>query len=165
VRHREHALAVDRADGRIVEPRACVPNASGSMRAATAAAEPDDEPPGVRRKSCGLRVRAGSPPPKHTVSVLPTMTAPPARSAATGAASRSGRLPRNRSEPYSVGMSRVSIRSLMPTGMPSTGESGRPARQRAVAASAALRAPSRSRKANAITSPSRRSIASSERSR
>ena len=31
---------------------------------------PLDEPPGVRRVSNGLRVRAGSPPPKHTVTGL-----------------------------------------------------------------------------------------------
>ena len=45
----------------MVEPRACVPSAKGSMRAATAAAEPLDEPPGVRAEIVGLRVRAGSP--------------------------------------------------------------------------------------------------------
>ena len=46
-----------------------------------------DAPPGVRRVSNGLRVRAGSPPPKHTVTVLPTSTAPSRRSARTQAAS------------------------------------------------------------------------------
>src|SRR5207248_8119766 len=33
--------------GRITEPPVCVPSASGIMPAATAAAEPDDDPPGV----------------------------------------------------------------------------------------------------------------------
>ena len=65
--------------GRMVEPRAWVPSVTGSIRAATDAAEPQDEPPGVRRVSNGLRVRAGSPPPRHTVTVLPTSTAPPLR--------------------------------------------------------------------------------------
>ena len=65
--------------GRMVEPRAWVPSATGSIRDATAAAVPLDDPPGVRRVSNGLRVRAGSPPPKHTVTVLPTRTAPPSR--------------------------------------------------------------------------------------
>ena len=42
--------------GRITEPLVCEPIASGTMPAATAAAEPEDEPPGVRSRSCGLRV-------------------------------------------------------------------------------------------------------------
>ena len=33
--------------GRITEPPVCVPSASGIMPAATAAAEPEDDPPGV----------------------------------------------------------------------------------------------------------------------
>ena len=40
----------------MTEPLVCVPSASGTMPAATAAAEPEDEPPGVRDGSCGLRV-------------------------------------------------------------------------------------------------------------
>ena len=35
------------------------PNAIGTMRSATAAAEPLDDPPGVWRGSCGLRVLPG----------------------------------------------------------------------------------------------------------
>ena len=91
--------------GRMVEPRAWVPSATGSIRDATAAAVPLDEPPGVRLVSNGLRVRAGSPPPKHTVTVLPTSTAPPCRSARTQAASVIGWWPLNSSLPNSVGMS------------------------------------------------------------
>ena len=45
--------------GRMVEEVVCVPRASGSIIAATAAAEPDEEPPGVRVASCGLRVGPG----------------------------------------------------------------------------------------------------------
>ncbi len=48
-----------KAAGRIIEPLVCVPMASGTMPAATAAAEPDDEPPGVRSRSRGLRVLPG----------------------------------------------------------------------------------------------------------
>ena len=36
------------AAGRITDPLVCVPSASGTIWAATAAADPDDEPPGVR---------------------------------------------------------------------------------------------------------------------
>ena len=70
------------------------------------------------------------------VTVLPTITAPAARSATTLAASRSERQPSKSGEPISVGKSAVSMMSLMPTGMPSIGDSGLPARQRALDASA-----------------------------
>jgi hypothetical protein len=39
-----------------IEPPVSVPVAAGSRRAATAAAEPPDEPPGTRVSSQGLRV-------------------------------------------------------------------------------------------------------------
>ena len=48
--------------GRMIEPPTCVPMAAGSMRAATAAADPEEEPPGVRVESNGLRVGPGSAP-------------------------------------------------------------------------------------------------------
>jgi hypothetical protein len=44
----------------MTEPFVCVPSATGTMRAATAAADPLDEPPGVRAGSCGLRVFPGA---------------------------------------------------------------------------------------------------------
>ena len=43
----------------MTEPLVCEPMASGTMPAATAAAEPEEEPPGVRSGSCGLRVAPG----------------------------------------------------------------------------------------------------------
>ena len=43
----------------MVEPVVWVPIAIGSMKSATAAAEPLDEPAGVRVRSCGLRVGPG----------------------------------------------------------------------------------------------------------
>jgi len=61
-----------------------VPSATSHTPAATADADPLDEPPGVRRVSNGLRVLAGSPPPRHTVTVLPTSTAPPITKASDG---------------------------------------------------------------------------------
>ena len=48
------------AAGRRIEPTVCVPIAPGTIRAATAAADPDDDPPGVRSSDHGLRVGAGS---------------------------------------------------------------------------------------------------------
>ena len=102
----------------------CVPSAAESMPAATAAAEPLLDPPGVRWGSQGLRVPRGSVAANSVVTVLPRMTAPASRSAATAAASRPPRQPANRGEPCSVGMSAVSMMSLMPTGMPSMADKG-----------------------------------------
>ncbi len=48
------------AAGRSTEPTVCEPSASGTMRAATAAAGPLDEPPGVCSGFHGLRVALGS---------------------------------------------------------------------------------------------------------
>ena len=67
----------------MVEPLVCEPIASGTMPAATAAAEPLDEPPGVRSGSCGLRVLPGVNSASSVVTVLPMITAPAWRSSAT----------------------------------------------------------------------------------
>ena len=48
-----------KAAGRITDPPVWVPTASGTMPAATAAADPCDDPPGVWSGSCGLRVLPG----------------------------------------------------------------------------------------------------------
>ena len=67
------------------EPPPSLPWAIGTMPAATAAAEPPDEPPGVRSRSHGLRAgpkRRGSVTGRipHSGSVVvPTMTKPAAR--------------------------------------------------------------------------------------
>ncbi len=80
--------------GRMIEPAVCVPKASGTMWSATAAAEPLEEPPGVRVASCGLRVLPGLIAANSVVTVLPRTTAPAARASATQAASAAGRKPR-----------------------------------------------------------------------
>ena len=149
----------------MVEPMTWVPSAVLTMPATTAAAEPLLDPPGVRRKSCGLRVPRGCVEANSVVTVFPTMTAPASRSAATLAASRSERKPANSGEPFSVGMSAVSMMSLIPIGMPSIGERGSPARQRAVDWSAAARAPSRLRLTNAPIFGSSAAISARQRSR
>src|ERR1700690_796562 len=112
------------------------------MPAATAAAEPLLEPPGVRAKSQGLRVPRGTVAANSVVTVLATTTAPASRKATTVAASRPERHPSNSGEPVSIGMSVVSIISFTPIGMPSIADKGLPLRQRTVDASAAARAPS-----------------------
>src|SRR5205809_530198 len=81
------------AAGRITEPCVCVPSAAGTIAHATAAADPLDEPPGVRVVSNGLRVAPDRPIANSVVTVLPMMTAPARRSAATQAASDFGRQP------------------------------------------------------------------------
>ena len=74
--------------GRRIEPPTCVPRATGTMPAATIAAEPEDDPPGVRRGSCGFVVGPGWTSANSVVTALPTITAPARRSACTAAASR-----------------------------------------------------------------------------
>src|SRR5437870_12084684 len=79
------------AAGRTIEPAVCVPNASGTIQSATAAAEPDDEPPGVCCRFRGLHVGPGWKVANSVVTVLPTTTAPAALATATQAASHAGR--------------------------------------------------------------------------
>jgi hypothetical protein len=149
----------------MVEPITWVPSAAGTMPAATAAAEPLDEPPGVRAVSQGFLVPRGVVAANSVVTVLPRMTAPASRSAATAAASRPVSNPVHSGEPCPVGMSMVSMISLMPTGMPSIGDNGAPARQRAVARSALARAPSTLSATKAPMSGSQRSRSARQSSR
>src|SRR5580700_11275539 len=129
--------------GRTVELITWVPSAALTIPAATDAAEPLDEPPGVCATFHGLRVPRGSDAANSVVTVLPRITAPASRSARTLAASFSERQPTKSGEPISVGISNVSIMSLMPIGMPSMGDSGLPERQRPADRSAASRAAGR----------------------
>ena len=62
--------------GRKVEPPVCEPSAAGIIRAATAAAEPLLEPPGVCAVFQGLRVGEGSAVANSVVTVLPRIIAP-----------------------------------------------------------------------------------------
>ena len=78
----------------MTEPPVCVPNATGTMKSATAAPDPLDEPPGVWARLCGLAVGPGVMPANSQVTVLPRITAPAARVSPTQAASVAGRWPR-----------------------------------------------------------------------
>src|SRR4029077_5437233 len=115
---------------RTIDPITCVPRAALTSPAATAAAEPLLEPPGLRASSHGLRVALGSAAANSVVTVFPRMTAPASRKAATAAASRPEDQPLNKGEPISVGMSAVSMMSLIPTGMPSIADNGLLSRHR-----------------------------------
>src|SRR6202020_1674726 len=79
-----------KAAGRITEPSVCVPNASGTIPAATAAAEPDDEPPGVCRAFHGLVVRPGGRQANSVDTVLPKIVGPSCRRRSTNQASCAG---------------------------------------------------------------------------
>ena len=79
--------------GRITEPPVWLPVASGSMPAATAAAEPDEEPPGVCPGLRGLRVLPGRKWANSVVTVLPATMPPARRIMATSVASPVGRWP------------------------------------------------------------------------
>ena len=79
--------------GRITEPPVWVPSASGNMKSAMPAAEPDEEPPGVCPVLCGLRVGPGWVEAISVVTVLPMMMPWASRSDLTQAASRFGLAP------------------------------------------------------------------------
>src|SRR5437667_2530074 len=138
----------------MVEPPVWLPRASGTMPAATAAAEPLEEPPGVCAGLCGFRVLLGKAPANSVVTVLPRMIAPAPRSMDTTGASRDGVRPAWSGEPFSVGMSAVSMMSLRPTGIPCSGPRGRPPRRHSSAARACSSACSGSRNAHASIRPS-----------
>src|SRR6185503_11285888 len=142
------------AAGRMVEPLVWLPIASGTMPAATAAAEPDDEPPGVWAALWGLRVLPGLYVAHSVVTVLPMITAPAARSSSTAFASCAGVRPACSTVPSSVGMSQVSKMSLMPIGKPCSGPIGRPSARSRSRARAWPSACASSRCVQACTSPS-----------
>lgn len=73
--------------GRVIEPPVCEPIAPRHMPQATAAAEPLDEPPGVRSRFHGFHVAGGSKLANCVVTVLPKITAPASRSRSTIVAS------------------------------------------------------------------------------
>src|SRR5436305_386572 len=119
--------APQKLDGRRIEPTTWVPSPTGTMPAPTAADEPLDEPPGVRFGSWGFWVLCqGWVAANSVVVVLPRMMAPASRSAWTLAESRRVSWPSHIGEPWPVGMSAVSMMSLMAIGMPSIGDSGLP---------------------------------------
>ena len=81
------------AAGRITDPFVWLPIAKGTTPAATAAADPIDEPPDVRERSQGLRVGPGWAIASSAVTVFPTMIAPAARRFRTTSASFSAMRP------------------------------------------------------------------------
>ncbi len=113
--------------GERIEFTVSLPRLTAAMFAATAAAGPPLEPPGVRARSYGLSVW---PPSELTVVParasscrlpLPRKTAPAWRSFATTKASSCGCAPAKAIDPPVVGRSLVFMLSLSTTGMPCSG--------------------------------------------
>src|SRR6188474_1782571 len=107
-----------------MDPPVSEPRASGTMRAATAAAEPPLEPPGMRSSFHGLRVgpyaefSVDDPIANSSQFVLPTTTAPAASSRSMTAASYGGTYDSRTRELAVVRRSRVQMLSLTATGTP-----------------------------------------------
>jgi len=123
--------APHQAAGSRMLPPESLPRASGEAPAATSAAAPDDDPPGARSGSRGLRVR-----PWAAVSARAQLiargTAPAARSRATAVASAAGRRPGSARGPVVAPSTRqpsTSIQSLTVNGTPSSRRAA-PARSR-----------------------------------
>src|SRR4029434_6315318 len=93
----------------IADPTVWVRKAGATWPWATAAAEPDDEPPGVWPALCGLVVGPGWRLANSVVTVLPRITALAVRQSATQAASPNGTLPSKIGELWPVGLSWVSM--------------------------------------------------------
>src|SRR5688572_19412777 len=130
---------------RIVQPKS-VPCASGSIPAATATAEPPEEPAGLNSGFQGLRVAPNNsltvlaPVANSGVLVLASTIAPAALRRRTTSASSAGTLSSNSGEPNVVRMPAVTVTSLMPIGSPCSGPSAAPCITASSAARAATRA-------------------------
>src|ERR1700716_472884 len=110
-----------------MDPPVSEPRARGAMCAATAAADPPLEPPGVRSSAHGFFVgpkaefSVDDPMANSSQFVLPTMTAPAACRRSTTVASYGGmNVSRMRDEAV-VRMPRVQMLSLRATGTPASG--------------------------------------------
>src|SRR5262245_57676202 len=90
------------AAGLPTEPTVCDPIAAGHMRAATAAADPLLDPPGVCARFQGFRVGPGSRFANTVVTVLPSTMAPACFSLVTASASSSGTKSLKRTDPIVV---------------------------------------------------------------
>src|SRR5262245_16621901 len=107
-----------------IEPAPSEPSASGASPAATAAAPPPVEPPGVRERSQGLRDSPKSRlsvEPRHANSgrfVLPTRIAPAARRRATLGASSGATNSASSRDPYVTRSPAVQRLSLIEMGTP-----------------------------------------------
>ena len=124
----------EKAAGMRVDPPPSLAVAIGTSPAATAAADPPLEPPGVRSRFHGLRVTPQAlvlvklSVPNSGAAVFPTGTAPAARNRATWTESAATPpRPMYGNEPCEVGMPAQSSRSFTPNGTPANGPGSWPA--------------------------------------
>ncbi len=133
-----------------MEPPVSVPMARGAWKAASAAAEPPPEPPGMRVRSQGLPVgpyalfSVEDPMANSSMLVLPRMTTSASLSLRVRVASYGGIQPSRIFEPTVVGTPTVVKMSLRASGTPASGPSFSPRSRLASTARAWARAPSRS---------------------
>src|SRR5436190_2372491 len=123
-----------------IEPPVSVPVEPGTIYAATAAADPPDEPPGTSLRLSPLRFHGFSTPPKWLVMfdepmanssrlVLPTITAPAFQRLVVTVLSYGGTKPSRMWLPAVVCTPSVQKRSLMASGTPSISPSSPRARR------------------------------------
>ena len=114
------------AAGWRTEPPVSEPNAIGTMPAATAAAEPPDEPPGTRVRSMGLRAgpyaenSVDEPIANSSMFPLPTRIAPASRSFRATVDSYGLTYPSRIFEPHEVLSMVVAMLSFSTTGTPAS---------------------------------------------
>src|SRR6476659_11206915 len=116
-----------------MEPPVSLPSATSEKPAATATALPPLDPPGTRDGSCGLRDGPNAefsvldPMANSSRLVLPTTTAPAARSFSTTVASYGGFQPSRIFDEHVVSMPLVHMLSLSATVTPASGPGSSPA--------------------------------------
>src|SRR5436853_128984 len=115
-----------------MDPPVSVPRETGASHAATAAADPPDDPPGIRSRSHGLRVvkyalfSVDEPMANSSMFVLPIRTASAALSRSTTWASYGGTNPLSILLLHVVGTPLVHRTSLTATGTPARAPSFSP---------------------------------------
>jgi hypothetical protein len=123
----------DSAAGCLTEPPVSVPRAQTASPAATAAADPPDDPPGTVPRSHGLCTGPNAefsfedPIANSSQLVLPTRTAPAASSRSHAAQSYGGTKASRIFEPHVVRMPFVASTSFSASGMPAAAGSASPA--------------------------------------
>src|SRR5690606_35944577 len=123
-------MTPQKAAGRRTDPPVSLPRARGTAPAATAAADPPDEPPATRSGSKGLSTGPNAefslvdPIPNSSRFVLATTTAPAASRRSTTVAVYGGTNRARSLEPAVVGVPATQMLSLTATGRPARGESG-----------------------------------------
>lgn len=105
----------------MVDPTVWVPKAMGKKPAATPAADPLDDPPGVCRTLRGFRVGARFETANSVVTVLPATIAPARLNAVTQLASGPSNRFAGKFEPQRVGNPSAFITSLTPRSDPNRG--------------------------------------------